>query len=859
MPRDRLRTFVLCSAVLCGFHTTMTTAQVLDKQRLLDAQTFWDNRDWDWYKANIPFFECPDADVTTTYYYRWELVTKHLTYGSPDTGYTFTEFIDRPFWSGTYGAISCPAGHQLYEVRWLKEPRFARDYARYWFRTPGAEPRRYSTWLADAVWAVHQVHPDDAFILDLLPDLQRNYEAWEQSHFVPQAGLFWQTGHDDGMEININSRQTQDTVRGAPGYRPTLNSYLFADALAIARVARLAGDAATADAYAAKAAALKANVLEKLWDPKRQFFFHMFQRDEERHGHTVKAGTLTHQTGRFAGSPHGRELIGYVPWQFNLPGPGYESAWKFLMERDHFFADYGPTVTERHDPLFHISDRCCWWSGQSWPYATTQTLVALANLLNSDEQDVIGKADYFKLLQVYARTHQKHGRPYIAEAAHPDSGSWDGHDSYNHSEHYFHSAYCDLIISGLAGLRPRDDETIVVNPLAPDGWDWFALDDVPYRGRSLAIVWDRTGARYGRGAGLHVIADGTTIASSPRLGRLMVELPERADPAVRKRSGGDPDRTDNERVNFAVNNEGFYYPRATASFTAERTWVEKSIDGNSWYHVSPPNRWTTAGSPHETDWLEVDFGIERPIDTVRLYFLDDGEGAPIAPPARYELESWAGGEWVSIPGQRRLPEEPGGRRANITSFPTLRATKLRAVFTHRGAARTGLSEFEAWGDAGRPVEAAPPPPGNLAANAAGEGYPKASASWTSRYDRVEMANDGRIHFQPSPHNRWTSYESPNETDWLEIDFGEPQTVGRVDLYLYDDRGGVQAPRAYTIQFFDGSGWRDAARQQKQPAAPAGGRVNTVTFDPVEARKLRVVFTHDGRAGSGLTEIEIRRE
>ena len=36
-------------------------AQVLDQQKLLDAQTFWDNRDWDWYKDNIPFFECPDA------------------------------------------------------------------------------------------------------------------------------------------------------------------------------------------------------------------------------------------------------------------------------------------------------------------------------------------------------------------------------------------------------------------------------------------------------------------------------------------------------------------------------------------------------------------------------------------------------------------------------------------------------------------------------------------------------------------------------------------------------------------------------------------------------------------------------
>jgi len=143
---------------------------VLDQQAQLEAQTFWDNRDWDWYRQNIPFFECPDAEITTTYYYRWELTTKHLTYGSPTSGYSYTEFIDRPFWSGAYGAISCPAGHQLYEARWLRDPRYAQDYSRYWLRTAGAQPRNYSTWLADSVWAVYQVHRDEAFTKDLLAD-----------------------------------------------------------------------------------------------------------------------------------------------------------------------------------------------------------------------------------------------------------------------------------------------------------------------------------------------------------------------------------------------------------------------------------------------------------------------------------------------------------------------------------------------------------------------------------------------------------------------------------------------------------------------------------------------------------------
>ena len=217
-------------------------ARLPDPQKLLEGEKFWENRDFAWYRQNIPFFECPDSDIQTTWYYRWELLTRHLTYGSPNSGYSFTEFIDRPFWSGAYGAISCPAGHQLQEARWLKDRRFAWDYARYWHKTPGAQPRNYSTWLADATWGVHQVHPNEPELLSLLPDLEKNHLGWRKRHFDEAAGLYWQTGHDDGMEFNINSRQTLDILRGAPSYRPTLSVYLWADALAIAKVADMAGD-----------------------------------------------------------------------------------------------------------------------------------------------------------------------------------------------------------------------------------------------------------------------------------------------------------------------------------------------------------------------------------------------------------------------------------------------------------------------------------------------------------------------------------------------------------------------------------------------------------------------------------------
>lgn len=827
---------------------TATRAGVLDKQKMLDRQTFWDNRDWDWYKASVPFFESPDADIDTTYYYRWELVTKHLTYGSPNAGYAYTEFIDRPFWSGRYGAISCPAGHQLYEVRWAADPRLSRDYCRYWFRTDGAQPRRYSTWLADAVWAVHEVRPDDRFVVDLLPDLVKNYEGWEREHFVPAAGLFWQTGHDDGMEFNINSRQSPDIVRGAPGYRPTLNAYLWADARAIERVARLAGDESTARRFADKAAGLKENLQKKLWDPKREFFFHMYQRDEARDGFTVKAGTLTEQTGKFADSGFGREEIGFVPWQFNLPdaGKGYEAAWQFLAPKDRFRAAFGPYTVERQDPMFRLEPTCCWWSGQSWPYATAQTLKAMANLLNGYEQKYVTRDDYNELLRTYARTHRKDGRPYIAEACHPDTGSWRGHDSPGHSNHYFHSSYVDLIVTGLAGLHPRADDTIEVAPLAPESWDYFALDDVAYHGHAVTILWDRTGDRYGKGAGLRVLVDGKKVASSRRMEKLTAKLP--ATPAAL------PEASDTTPVNFAVNNDGTYYPRASASFTAAGTSVGRAFDGNYWYHVEPPNRWTAEGSPNAADWVAVDFGVEHPVHTVKLYVLDDGNGGKVAAPAKFDLEFWDGSAWKPVPGQSRSPDRPTGHTANAVRFPELRTMKLRAVLTHAPTGKAGLTEFEAWGDATLPVAPAPPPKDNLAFNPGNKPFPKASASFTSRWDKPAEAIDGVAQFSPDPRNRWTAYESPNPTDWLEVDFGGEKEFAQVELALFDDRGGVQAPESYAVQFWDGDNWRDAPDEKHAPDQPAGGQWNEARFGKVKSSKLRVVFAHAGKARSGVTEV-----
>jgi hypothetical protein len=813
-------------------------AQLLDKQAVLARQRWWDNRDWDWYARNIPFLETPDPEIDATYYYRWELVTRHLTYGSPESGYTFTEFIDRPFWSGAYGAISCPLGHQLYELRWLKDRRVVDDFARYWFEVPGAQPRSYSNWYGDAMWAVYLASGDRSFIRAMLPYMERQYAGWVGERYDAAHGMFRWDGLHDGMEESINSRQTDDPETGAEGYRPTLNSYLYADAMAISRAAALLGERAKARAYAARADRLKQRVQRELWDERREFFLHQFAHDEKD---GIRAKSRTYDTGRFDGDAHGRELIGYVPWQFGLPDAGHEGAWRFLMDTSHFAAPFGPTTAERHDPLFLVSPRCCFWSGNSWPYATTQVLAAMANLLRDYQQPYVTRRDWFALFRTYSLTQRKGGRPYVAEAANPFTGSWEGHDTYDHSEHYFHSAYADLAITGLAGLRPRADSLVEVDPLAPDAWAWWALDDVAYRGHRLSIVWDRDGTRYRRGRGLMVFADGRLVARSPTLRRILAPLgaPRALPPIDRPR-------------NLAVNNGRGAFPWVTASSSAPGTSPHWLIDGNYWYDRSPPNRWV-ADSGRTRDWLVLDFGVRRPVERLALYVLDDSTG--VRPPARVTIETWNGHAWVPAPAARRAPSEPVGRRPTVVTFArAVETSRVRVTLVHRAGATSGLTEVEAWAHVARPLRAPVDTTGNLAYRAPGDGMPRATASFTSRADRVEEVNDMRVAFSRYSRNRWTAYGSPNASDWVELDFGAARTVARVELYLWGDGRGVTAPARYAVQWWDGARWVDVRERQRAPAQPTVSSVNTVWLDPVRTTKLRVVLEHDRPAASGITEL-----
>ncbi len=825
------------------------TAQksILDKQKMLDKFSFWGNQDWEWYKENIPFLETPDTEIDKIYYYRWEVVTMHLVYGSPESGYATTEFINRPWWSGAFGTISCPAGHQLYDWRWLRNQQFFKDYARFWFKTPGAQTQNYTNWITDAVWEGYKVNGDFTFTTNLLNDLKTDYYTWEKKFWVEEEGMFAWDGMHDGMETNINSRQTPQWFNGAPGYRPTFNAYMWAAANAITHIAEIIHDDETVREFKEKAATIKTNLQAKCWDPKRKFFFHRFQNNEltADKNDTIKANTLTYEDGPFAGNEHGRELMAYVPWYFNMIDDKKEfgQAWQFLMDPNYFYAEYGPTTVERHDPLFKISDKCCVWSGNSWPFATTQTIKAMSNALNNYKNvESISKKDFYKMMKVFAHTHQKNGKPYIAEDLHPFTGSWEGHDMKGHSEHYYHSSYVDLVIADLIGIKPQANDSIVIRPLTPKEWDYFILEDVPYHGHNISVVWDKTGKKYGQGKGFKLLLDGKIIAASETVTELKAHIPKTE---ITKESP--------RKVNYAVNNSKSYYPRAIASFPGVGNPVAKMNDGQFWYFDRYPNQWSTAYSENKQDWAGIDFGTERPIEKVVVYFAEDEKG--LKAPESYLLQYWDGHAWKEIRGQERQYAKPMARRGNTIRFPEVSTSKIRLLLTEKDENEVGISEIETWGKPNFPIHIPSKP-------IDGTGFEGAmvSASYTSEHDNVNNIIDGKIDMG----ERWSAYKSPNRLDWVRFDFPKQREISKAYIYFYDekesryletDNYNIVPPKKLTVQYWNGSSWKNAKKQNTKPETLLGNAMNIVTFKRINTNKIRVVMEHVPQKYSGIYEIE----
>jgi hypothetical protein len=129
----------------------------------------------------------------------------------------------------------------------------------------------------------------------------------------------------------------------------------------------------------------------------------------------------------------------------------------------------------------------------------------MANLLNNYRSKTVTPNDYLRVLRLYAQQHFLDGKPNLQEDYNPDSGR--PIVGLDRSHHYNHSGFVDLIITGLCGLRPRADQTLEISPLKADIQS-FCLENVPYHGNQITVVWDADGTKYKQGVGLAIYVNG---------------------------------------------------------------------------------------------------------------------------------------------------------------------------------------------------------------------------------------------------------------------------------------------------------------------------------------------------------------
>lgn len=686
------------------------TKPVLPERQL--AQQYF-GADASWFLRNIPFLEIDDPDIQRVYYYRWQLYRSHLreigTVGTEET-----EFLPEVPWGRhPFTDLNDSSSFHILEGRWLRDPGYITSLVDHLY-SEGGNDRHFSESIASATYAWTQVTGDPAPALRHLDTMEHIYNLWDD-HFDAQRNLYWIEPLLDATEYTISSidasgagftdhPSTHDNENGFTGgfaFRPSINAYQFGNAMAIANLARIAGQPTVAAQYTERAESLRYAVLTELWNPKLTHFTDIYQRSTQ----FVSAGDFI----------RGRELVGYLPWAFELPpqtntaGPDFAAAWQHLLNPSELAGSYGLRTVEPSYPHYlqqYRYDRAtglaeCQWNGPSWPFQTSQALTAMANLLHDYPQHVVTAGDYVHLLRQYTRQHMLgDGKLDLEEDYNPDTGK--PIVGLPRSHHYNHSTYIDLIFTGLLGLRPHSDDVLELDPLLPAANSnerpirYFAVQGLRYHGHDLTLVFDADGSRYHLGAGLSVFSDGARIAGPAPLHRLVLPLKRTAV------------QTKRQPADLAVNLWGRApsafepnLPRVSASDESPEAHPYEAVDGRLWFFPEIANGWSPAHCEAQQTssacWLSVDLRQPQRISRVQLFFSSDSDGKKYQAPAAYQLQWLTPSGWQNIPAQHRTSATPQANALNEIDFPAITTQQLRVVLTPpASSARIRLIEFEAF-------------------------------------------------------------------------------------------------------------------------------------------------------------------
>ena len=444
--------------------------------------------EWAGYYHDAPALSTSDPYVE--HYFPYRLYGLRLNFLDPAGLYSVPTCAE-----GTeyfHCAISYSAWCHARELRWLHDPARARGVLRTFFRNqredgsfPGAiyVDRLHPTanYFADwggSVLAVHEVHPDDAFLAESYGPLLRFGEHMNAERDREESGLYdvldpHETGQETMSRYTVVDA-TADTYHFQYKLRLKgidISTYMYRLWRALAIIAAQQGDAQsvrTCDGFADRTAdAIRA----RMWDAHAGMFFDLHPDSFARTG--VRAAVCFYpyltdivDASHLAGLT--RNL--FDPAQFWTPFPVPSTA-----ANDETFSPDAEWKQVRQN---------CTWNGRVWPMTNSHLVEALGVTALRLAPELRARAA--ELLAAYLRMLFFDGdpeRPNCFEHYSPLTGRpcvYRGLDDYQHSW------VNDLIIRYVAGFRPTE-AGFIVDPF-PCDIDRLELRGIPLRGSFVDVA-----------------------------------------------------------------------------------------------------------------------------------------------------------------------------------------------------------------------------------------------------------------------------------------------------------------------------------------------------------------------------------
>nr|MBQ4318437.1 hypothetical protein [Clostridia bacterium] len=467
------------------------------------SQLYPNDKASDFLYANAPRLYCPDEVIEETFAFRTWTIRKHLM--MTDDGLLMSEFLPKVGWSGRHNTINAALFHHLNEYRWFADASRLLDYVSFFVENKAGNAFRYSTPALTAIREFCDMTGNSDYLTANADKLEAYYKQWETEH-ITASGLYWSLDNYDAMEMSISG--TTPDLKYLRGLRPTMNSYMYGDALALAEILERTGDSDKAAYYREKAANIRKLVNERLWDG---FFY------KAVHVEDVDRDPLSWKN--ILPGCNVREEIGYIPWAYCLPDEGMESAFALLKDENCFKGVTGFTTADKSHPRYlYESKHECLWNGYVWPFATSQTLNSVISLLNNYKQDVITNSDLYDFIRTYTDMHyitDEDGKvhSFIDEVMYPDKRVWSAREvlkdmgwlpnkgGYERGKDYNHSTFIDIVLRGLVGVDITAD-SLTVKPRIGGIWKWFKVENLSFKGNRYTVYYDEDGSHFGKGTGI---------------------------------------------------------------------------------------------------------------------------------------------------------------------------------------------------------------------------------------------------------------------------------------------------------------------------------------------------------------------